>query len=353
MGNLLASGSVLAAFFAGGVALFAPCCIVFLAPGYLALAAKNHHWRLLPLTFAFTAGLALVLVPITVGISLVAAAIARFHAPLYYAGGTLMLALAALALSGRMWSMPRFLPAPDARRGDSASFFAFGVFSGIASSCCAPVLAGVMTLSALSGTPGGGVVLGLAYVFGMVFPLLVMALAWDQLRLGERRFARPRPVRLHVAGRTLTTSTVSIAVAAGFTVMAGFVFYLAGAGGMTGGPGFQVAIGRALARVFRRIEMWTAPVPQWALGLALLALAAVFAAAALRGRHPRPEPEPGSEPDPGLDLGPHAARDLDPGLNPDAAGQAPAAADSEAHPAPAADRADADHHCHAPVRNQS
>ena len=56
MGNLLASGSVLAAFFAGGVALFAPCCIVFLAPGFLALAARNHRWRLLPLTFVFTAG---------------------------------------------------------------------------------------------------------------------------------------------------------------------------------------------------------------------------------------------------------------------------------------------------------
>jgi len=105
--GLLTSGSVLAAFLAGGVALFAPCCIVFLAPGYLALAARNRRSRLLPLTFAFTAGLALVMVPITLGISLVAATIARFHPVLYYAGGALMLALAALTLSGRMWSMPR------------------------------------------------------------------------------------------------------------------------------------------------------------------------------------------------------------------------------------------------------
>jgi len=30
--NLLTTGSVLAAFFAGAVALFAPCCVVFLAP---------------------------------------------------------------------------------------------------------------------------------------------------------------------------------------------------------------------------------------------------------------------------------------------------------------------------------
>lgn len=292
MGGLLASGSVLAAFFAGGVALFAPCCIVFLAPGYLALAARNHRWRLLPLTLVFTAGLALVLVPITVGISLVAAMIVRFHAPLYYAGGALMLALAVLALSGRMWSMPRFLHAPDPSRGDSASFFALGVFSGIASSCCAPVLAGVMALSALSGTAGGGVLLGLAYVFGMVFPLLVMALAWDKLHLGERRLHLARPVRLRLAGRTLVTSTLNVAVAAGFTVMAGFVFYLAGAGKMTGGPGFQVAIGRGLAHLFRHIEAWTAPVPEPVLGLALLALAAVFAVAALRGRRPAPAGQP-------------------------------------------------------------
>lgn len=79
MGDLVTTGSVLAAFFAGGVALFAPCCIVFLAPSYLAVAVKNRRWRLLPLTFVFAAGLALVLVPITVGVSLVAASIANYH----------------------------------------------------------------------------------------------------------------------------------------------------------------------------------------------------------------------------------------------------------------------------------
>ena len=45
MSSLLTTGSVLAAFFAGGVALFAPCCIVFLAPSYLAVAVKNRRWR--------------------------------------------------------------------------------------------------------------------------------------------------------------------------------------------------------------------------------------------------------------------------------------------------------------------
>ncbi|HEX7659174.1 MAG TPA: cytochrome c biogenesis protein CcdA [Pseudonocardiaceae bacterium] len=291
MGNLLASGSILAAFFAGGVALFAPCCIVFLAPSYLAAAVAHRRWRLLPLTFVFTAGLALVLVPITVGMSLLASAIARFHAPLYYAGGALMLALAVLALSGRSWAMPRSLRAPNTSGGGIASFFALGVFSGIASSCCAPVLAGVMTLSALSGSAAGGALLGLAYVFGMVFPLFVMALLWDRFRLGERRWGLSKPVRLRIAGRTLVTNTLNVAVAAGFAAMGGFVIYLASAGRMTSGPGFQVAIGKALSVVFARIETWTQGVPEAILGLALLALAALFVAATLRGRRPDPVPD--------------------------------------------------------------
>ena len=284
MGDLLTTGSVLAAFLAGGVALFAPCCIVFLAPSYMAVAVKNRRWRLLPLTFVFAAGLALVLVPITLGMSLVASTIANYHAPLYYAGGALMLALAAFSLSGRMISMPSFLRAPDTARGDSASFFALGVFAGVASSCCAPVLAGVMTLSALSGSPLGGIALGLSYTFGMVFPLFVMALAWDRFRLGERTWLRAKPIRIRFAGRVLATNTVNLVVALGFALMGGFVIYLANTGRMTGGPGFQVAMGRGLERVFTRIESWTDPVPEPVLGLAVLALAAVFVVATLTDR---------------------------------------------------------------------
>jgi cytochrome c biogenesis protein CcdA len=291
--NLLTTGGMLAAFFAGGVALFAPCCIVFLAPSYLAAAAKNRRWRLLPLTFVFAAGLALVLLPITLGISLVAATVANYHAPLYYAGGALMLLLAGYAVTGRMWSLPRFLRSPDTTRGDSASFFGLGVFSGIASSCCAPVLAGVMTLSALSGSPAGGVALGLSYVLGMTFPLFLMALGWDRLRLGERRWARARPVRLrlswparhpHLAGRTLVTNTVNLAVAVTFAVMGGFVIYLAGSSQMTRGPGFQVAIGEFLGRAFGRIGGWLAPVPEPLLGLLVLGVAAGLVYATLTDR---------------------------------------------------------------------
>ncbi|WP_199423476.1 cytochrome c biogenesis CcdA family protein [Actinotalea solisilvae] len=295
--ELLTTGSILAAFFAGGVALFAPCCIVFLAPSYLAGAVKNRRWRLLPLTFVFAAGLAVVLVPITLGTSLLAGAIARYHVPLYIAGGVLMFALAALSFSGTMWSLPTVLRAPDTSRGDTASFFALGVFSGVASSCCAPVLAGVMTLSVLSGSAVGGLALGLAYVFGMVFPLFVMALVWDRARLGERQLLRARPVRVHVAGRAIATNSLNIAVALGFVVMGVFVIALAGDTDMTGGTAAQDVAASTLTDVLLAVQAWVSPVPEPVLGTALLALAAVFVWATLAGRRgPHPSTAPADAP---------------------------------------------------------
>lgn len=284
MSGLLTGGSVLAAFFAGGVALFAPCCIVFLFPSYLAASVKNRRWRLMPLTFVFAAGLALVLVPITLGIRLVASSLTAYHAWLYMAGGILLLAFAGLAVAGRSWSLPSFVRSPDPERSDTAGVFALGVFSGIASSCCAPVLAGVLTLSALSSTPAGATVLGLAYVFGMTFPLFVLALVWDRYHVGDRRPFEARPVRIPLGSRGIDTNTVNLAVAAVFAAMGGFVLVLAATGETTSAPSTQLAIGRALGRAFDRILVWLEPVPEPILGLILLALAGTFVAAALHDR---------------------------------------------------------------------
>ena len=160
-----------------------------------------------------------------------------------------------------------------------------------------------MTLSALSGSAIGGITLGLAYVLGMTFPLFVMALLWDRLRLGERRWMHAKTVRIRIAGRTLVTNTINIAVAIGFAVMGGFVIYLANTGTMTSGPGFQVAIGEFLTTVFGRIEAWTQPVPEAILGLAVLTVAAVFVIATLHGRRHTPPADPSAAPEPAVEPG--------------------------------------------------
>jgi cytochrome c-type biogenesis protein len=284
MGGLLTTGSILAAFFAGAVALFSPCCIVFLFPAYLASAVKNRRWTLLPLTFVFAAGLAVVLLPVTLGVGLVMTSVRRYHTALYAVGGGMMLALGVLAFLGKSWSLPRFVRTPDVERGDTASVFALGVFSGVASSCCAPVMAGVMALSALAGSTIGAASLGLAYVFGMVFPLFLMALLWDRLRLGERRLLQAKPLRFRLLGRRIVTNTVNVAVAVAFGLMGIVVLALAANGNTTRAPGFQLAIGHWLTRVSQDALRWLDPVPEPILGLGLLAIAALFFAAAVHGR---------------------------------------------------------------------
>lgn len=287
MTDLLTTGSILTAFLAGGIALFAPCCIVFLAPSYMAVAVKNRRWRLLPLTIVFAAGLATVLLPITLGMSLLSAAIAHYHRFLYLTGGILMLLLAAWSVTGRMWSLPSIIRAPDTRRGDSASFFSLGVFSGVASACCAPVLLGVMALSALADNPLGGVSLGLAYVFGMTFPLFVMAMLWDRFDLGNKRILRARSVQLPwFGGRSIHTNSINLGVAAALAVMGAFVLYLADSGQMTQGPRSQVVIGNWLGDVFRAIDSALAPVPEPVLGLGILGIAGLFVFAMLRDHRP-------------------------------------------------------------------
>ncbi|MBI2169632.1 MAG: cytochrome c biogenesis protein CcdA [Actinobacteria bacterium] len=288
MTQILTGGSVIAAFFAGAVALFSPCCIVFLLPSYLAAAVKNRRWRLLPLTFLFAAGLALVLVPVTLGIGLIASWLTRYHRALYVVGGMLLLTLAWLSLVGRSWHLPKFVRAPGLEAADGSGMFALGVFAGVASSCCAPVLAGIMTLSALSSNTVGAVGLGLAYVFGMAFPLFLMAWARDRFGPSERTRLGDRPVRLHLGSWRLRTTVMNVAVAAVFAAMGVVVLVLGVTGETTAAPQAQLAIGRWLARTTASINRVLDPVPEPVLGLALLTVVAFFVMAALRPRPTEP-----------------------------------------------------------------
>lgn len=127
----------------------------------------------------------------------------------------------------------------------------------------------------------------------MVFPLFVMALVWDATGLRHRRLIA-RPVRLRLGRWTLATNTVNLIVAAGFTLMGGFIIYLANTGQMTNGPDIQVATGQALAGWFAQLQGWLQPVPEPVLGSGLLLVAGALIWATLIGRHD--DPAPASEP---------------------------------------------------------
>jgi cytochrome c-type biogenesis protein len=276
--------SLIAGFAAGTAALFAPCCITVMLPAYLAAAVRNQRWRLVPLTLVFGAGVAVVLVPITLGLSLLTESLLRFHSWVYGAGAILMVVFAWLAITGASWSLPLMRGAPDIARSDSGGVFALGVFSGAASACCAPVLIGVLTLSAVAPGALAATGIGLAYVFGMVFPLLVVTVLWDRSRLAESGGMRSRPVRWRLGSREYVTTTLSAAVAAMFVVMAAVLGVVA-ATGTTLAPtfqrGFTAWIEDRLATLVRALD----PVPDAVAGAVLVALA--VAAVAISGRRRR------------------------------------------------------------------
>lgn len=289
MEGIFLGGSLLAAFVAGAVALFAPCCIVFMFPAYLAAAVRNRRWRLVPLTLTFGAGIALVLVPITLGIGLLTRPLLRYHGAIYGAGGLLLVVLALFAATGKTWSLPMLKGSPDIQRTDSAGVFALGVFSGAASSCCAPVLAGVVTLSAVAPSTLGAAVIGMGYVFGMVFPLLLMTLWWDRSGLAASTRFRGREVVWSLGGRSFRSNTVNLAAAVAMAIMgAGLVVIALTGASLTSElqAGMASWIQDRLAPVVRAL----APIPDWLTALGLVGLA--VAAISISGRRRAPLDDP-------------------------------------------------------------
>lgn len=179
--NLINSISLITAFAGGMVALFAPCCITFLLPSYLANIFKEKS-RVIWSTLLFGLGIATVLVPVALGIRAVGAIFQQYHTQTYIAGGIFMILLGAMELTGKKITLPMFHLTIDLnRRHDPWSVYLLGIFSGLTTSCCTPVLAGVLTLSFLSPTFLWAALAGFAYVAGMVAPLVVMALILEKI----------------------------------------------------------------------------------------------------------------------------------------------------------------------------
>lgn len=225
-------GSVVAAVFAGTIALFAPCCISVMLPAYFAGSFQNRR-VLVAMTVLFAAGVATIILPLAVGANVLRQLITSQHTPIYMVAGVLMLALGVYVLLGGQIH----LPMPGRRASGSTgpiSVYSLGVFSGVATSCCAPVLAGVIALSGVASSFGLALGLGAAYVFGMVAPLFVIALLWERFDWRSSRLFRPRSITLRVGLLRRTVAPTSLASGVLLIVM-GVASILIGARGTSMG----------------------------------------------------------------------------------------------------------------------
>lgn len=169
--------SLVAAFIAGMIALFAPCCVTFLLPAYFANIFKEKKQVLL-MTFIYSLGIFTVMFPVVLGARFLTEIFFDLHDQTYIIGGLFLIVVGFLTLWGIKLPMPKIVTSRQA--GDPLSTYILGIFSGITSACCAPVLVGVIALSSLSPSLFLALLVGFFYVLGMVTPLYLASLFIDK-----------------------------------------------------------------------------------------------------------------------------------------------------------------------------
>ncbi|MFV0138089.1 cytochrome c biogenesis CcdA family protein [Streptomyces sp. HMX87] len=298
MGELLFGTTLLASFLGGMVALLAPCCISVMLPAYFATGFRSRG-RVVAGTLAFGAGVATVIVPIGLGATALSAVFQRYHLWIYLTGGVLMLAGGLAVLAGWKPKLPMPSGGTPRQGGGFKAAYGLGAFSGIASACCAPVLAGVVVLSGASGSFLAALGVALTYVLGMVAPLVVIALAWERGHRGPAKVLEGRqvPLRLGAWRRRLPLGDLlagSLLVAMGVLTAA-----LAFTGSDMAPSGWRARLAADLDHFASRITDALSWLPGWAVALAAAVAVALLIRRALRSATPAgAEPVGADAPDP-------------------------------------------------------
>src|SRR5712671_1027586 len=280
MGELLVGTTLLASFLGGVVALLAPCCVSVMLPAYLATGFR-HRGGVVPATLVFGAGVATLILPIGLGATALSRLLFGGHLWVFSIGGVLMIVGGVAVLAG--WS-PN-LPMPGARAvrpGSYRSAYLLGVFSGAASACCAPVLAGVAVLSGAAASFPVALAVGVAYVAGMVTPLAVIALIWDTRRERATRALTDKTITLRWGQhrRTLALGTaISGALMIAMGVLA-IVLAVTGPGMPSGG--WQTEMSGWLQHISASTLNALSWLPGWAVIAILAGMFAILIGRALR-----------------------------------------------------------------------
>jgi cytochrome c-type biogenesis protein len=254
---LLLLAYVIVAFVAGVIALTMPCCFSVLLPSYFAQSFK-HKTRRLGMTIIFGAGIGTIMLPVALGMVAIAQSITASHSFVFVTGGFFMILLGFLTLWGE-GMLPQLNLPVNLNRNDAPSVYVLGVFSGAATTCCAPVLAGVIVLSALSASLFEGLLIGFTYVAGMVFPLLVVALIWDKYALQGENPLRGRMLHIGCLGREFSIHSSKLIAGTMFVTMGLVTIVLGLTDRMIPTPGsaligvMQSQLARMLVRFFANV----------------------------------------------------------------------------------------------------
>src|SRR5215208_4942474 len=215
--------SFLASFLGDLLSLLSPCSALLL-PAFFAYAFQSRG-ELFGRTVIFYLGLCATLVPLGMGISAVSGLVYGHRSTLITVSGLVIIALGVIQALGGGFA---FGPIERLRgwiKGSSfLATFSLGAVYGFAGFCSEPILGAVLTVAATSGSALRDAGLLATYAAGMAAPLFIMALLWDRLDLGRRRWLRGREIslgslRLHTSN--LLSGLMFVAIGVLFIVSEG------------------------------------------------------------------------------------------------------------------------------------
>ena len=281
--ELLISTSLIAAFFAGVAALFAPCCVTVLLPSYFGSIFRTRR-KVFLMTFIFFLGILTVFIPLGLGFSALGQFFSRYHQQIFMVIGLLLTALGISLLFGKRLPMPAaWKPKFEIREKESAcSVFLLGIFSGIATTCCAPVLAGALALSVLPGSFLWGVVYTLAYVLGMVMPLFVLSVVLDRTKLTNRLFEARKPLTFRLLGKEFHARVSDLLAGAVFAIMGVLTLVWAFEGPMVNHSELQIDINIYLTKFQQFLSRFIGGVPQFVWAVVIVGFFAWLAVIAFK-----------------------------------------------------------------------
>lgn len=278
--DLLISASFIASFFAGIAALFAPCCITVLLPTYFASIFKQKT-KVFLMTFVYFMGILTIFLPIGLGVSFLTQFFSQYHDTIFLIGGMFLIFLGVSLLLGQQFSLP-FKVHPELKKQDFASVYVLGIFSAIATTCCAPVLAGVLTLSALPGSFILGGIYTLAYVLGMVLPLFIIAFTLDKIDFTKKFFAFRKKLSYSVFGQSIQLTFANLFSGLMFLVLGILIIYLAKTNQLTAHSSYQVSLNIYLTKVIGFISGYTRFIPETVWGVIFLSTALLITYLAIK-----------------------------------------------------------------------
>ncbi|MBI2054900.1 MAG: hypothetical protein HYT39_02255 [Candidatus Sungbacteria bacterium] len=278
--DIFVGTSLLAAFIIGIAALFAPCCITVLLPSYFASIFRTRK-KVFLMTFIFFLGILTVFLPLGLGMAVLGQIFSRYHAPIFITAGMFFILLGVSLVLGKRFMLP-FSLHPSIAAHNIPSIFLLGIVSGIATTCCAPVLAGVIALSVLPGSVLWGGLYTLAYVLGMVTPLFVIAFFLDRVNLTQKLMDATAPITLPFGKGTAEVRLPDLISGITFLAMGALTLYWAFTGQVNTHGQYQIDVNIYLTKLQMSLNQWLGAVPQFVWALVFLGILALLARVAFK-----------------------------------------------------------------------